>query len=324
MVQMDGYGGPEVLVWREVPARALRHGEVRIHTMAAAVNRADIEIRRGRWPIEQSEPFPYTPGLEVMGEVVEIAEGVHSVRVGDRVITMMQRLGGIHGERPGGYAEDVTVLASSVAQLPVDVDCYALAALGLAAVTAWEGLCRLRLQPGHRIAVLGASGGVGSAAISLAKGLGARVLAVLPRAGKERYVRSLGADEVISLQAGPLVEQVGPRRLDSVLELLGQRTFRDSVALLAHGGRLCLVGALTGEDLHLVAWDLMQDIVLTGYSSENLTAAELRADVEHLVSELRAGRLAVPRYRLLPLREAGQAHRLMEAGEVEGRLLLVP
>jgi NADPH2:quinone reductase len=324
MVRMDGYGGPEVLVWREVPARALRHGEVRIQTMAAAVNRADIEIRRGHWPIEQPEPFPYTPGLEVLGKIIEVADGVQSVRVGDRVITMMQRLGGIHGERPGGYAEEVTVLASSVAQVPADVDYYALAALGLAAVTAWEGLRRLQLQPGHRIAVLGASGGVGSAAISLANGLSAQVLAVLPRAGKEHYVRSLGADEVLSLQAGSLVDQVGPRRLDAVLELLGQRTFRDSVAVLAPGGRLCLVGALTGEDLHLVAWDLMQDLVVTGYSSENLTGDELRADIAHLVGELRAGRLAIPRYQLLPLREAGQAHRLMETGGVEGRLLLVP
>jgi len=211
-----------------------------------------------------------------------------------------------------------------VAPMPPEVDPFAVAALGLAAVTALEGLRRLDLRPGRRVAVLGASGGVGSAAVALAKGLGADVVAVLPRRGKEEYVRGLGADDVVALDSGSLVEQIGARRLDAVLELLGSRTFRDSVAALAPGGRLCLLGALTGAELRLVAWDLMQDLVLTGYSSENLTGEALRGAVDHLVGELRAGRLAPPAYRTMPLAEAAEAHRLMEAGQVAGRILLVP
>jgi NADPH2:quinone reductase len=323
-VQMDRYGGPEVLTVRDVDLGPVPPGELRVRTLAAAVNRADLEIRSGNWPVQGPDPFPYTPGLEVLGDVVETGDGVGWPRPGDRVITMMQRLGGIHGERPGGYAEYVTVRAETVAAVPADVDRFAVAALGLAAVTALEGLRRLELVPGQRVAVLGASGGVGSVAVSLANGLGAHVIGVLPRAGKAPYVRSLGASEVVALDEESLVERYGPRSLDAVLELLGERTFADSVAVLRPGGHLSLVGALTGAELQLVAWDLMQGLVLTGFSSENLTGDQLRADVEHLVTELRAGRLQPPNGQLMRLAEAAEAHRMMESGYSIGRILLVP
>lgn len=324
IVQMDRYGPPDVLELRETPLPLLASGEVRIRTVAAAVNRADVEIRSGNWPVRQENPFPYTPGIEVLGDVVETAQDVGSPRPGQRAITMMQHLGGIHGERPGGYGEYVTVPAGHVAVVPGDIDPYALAALGLAAVTALEGLRRLDLRPGQRLAVLGASGGVGSVALRLAKDLGAHVIAVLPRAGKEGHVREQGADEVVLLDEGTLVDRYGGRALDAVLELLGQRTFADSVAALRRGGRLCLVGALTGPDLSLVAWDLMQDLVLTGYSSENLTGEHLRPDIDHLVGLLRAGRLPPPAYRVMDLAEAAEAHRLMGDSKVAGRILLAP
>jgi NADPH:quinone reductase len=117
---------------------------------------------------------------------------------------------------------------------------------------------------------------------------------------------------------------MGARTLDCVLETLGARTFRDSVASLHRGGRLCLIGALTGEDLHLVAWDLMQDLVITGYSSENLTGDELRADIAHLATELLAERLRPPDYRVMAFPQAACAHEQLERGEVTGRVLLVP
>jgi NADPH2:quinone reductase len=325
-IEMDRYGPPEVLEFRETNLLPLAPGEIRIRTIAAAVNRGDVEIRRGNWPVQQPEPFPYTPGLEVLGEVVEAAADITWPRPGERAITMMQHLGGIHGERPGGYGEYVAVPAAHVAVVPDDVDPYALAALGLAAVTALEGLRRLDLRPGQRVAVHGASGGVGSVALSLAKGFGAHVIAVLNRADppKEDQVRSQGADEIAFLEQASLVERYGARTLDAVLEVLGQRTFSDSVAVLRHGGRLSLVGAVTGPDLQLVAWDLMQDLVLTGYSSENLTGDQLRADIDHLVGELRARRINAPPYQVVPLAQAAEAHRLMESSQVAGRLLLAP
>lgn len=321
-IEIDGYGAPEELVWREVERPPPGEGEVRIRTLYAAVNRADVEIRRGEWPIVRADPFPYTPGLEVVGVIDSVGPGVTAVALGERVITMMQRLGGIWGERPGGYGEYVLVRADAVAALPADVDAEQVAALGLAAVTAAEGLARLALGPGARVVVHGSSGGVGSAAVAMASAGGAEVVAVLPRAGKEDYVRSLGAADVVLLDAAPLVESLGARSVDAVLETTGARTFGDSAALLRRGGRLCLVGALTGPELTLSAWDLIQEIVLTGWSSENLTGDGLRATIAEIVELVRTGSLRAPAIERFALADAAEAHRRMERGQLRGRALL--
>jgi NADPH2:quinone reductase len=323
-IEIDRYGGPEELVWRAVSRPAPGDGEVRIRTAFAAVNRADVEIRRGEWPVMQDSPFPYTPGLEVVGVVESVGVAVSGVAVGDPVITMMQHLGGIWGERPGGYGEFVVVAADAVARVPADVDLEQIAALGLVAVTASAGLARLALKAGSRLVVHGASGGVGSAAVSIAAARGCEIVAVLPRPGKDDYVRSLGAASVAHLDSGSLVEALGPRSVDAVLETTGERTFADSCAVLRRGGRLCLVGALTGPDLNLSAWDLLQDLVLTGWSSENLDGDALRAAVGEIVEQVRGGRLRAPAVERYAMADAAAAHRAMERGELRGRALLVP
>lgn len=323
-VVMEGYGGPEVLRWQAVGLASPGPGEVVLRTIASPVNRADLEIRSGNWQIQKDQPFPYVPGLETLGTVTEVGTDVTAPVPGQRAITMMQRLGGIHGERAGGYGDHVTVPAASVAVVPDDVDPLAVAALGLGAVTALEGLRRLRLEPGEGVVIRGAGGGVGSAAVSLACRLGADVTAAISHPGQEGYVRSLGATHVVVGQGSTLVEALGARTVDAVLETLGAHSFRDSVAVLRRGGRLCLVGALTGPDLELEAWDLMQDLHLTGYSSENLTGDELRADMEEIVAALRTGDISPPEHRVMPMSAAAVAHRLLEAGGVRGRLLLIP
>lgn len=324
-VAMDRYGPPDVLGVRDVVLDPVPPGEVRLRTIASAVNRADLEIRSGSWPVQLVSPFPYTPGLETVGTVVELGAGVDGLPLGVRAVTMMQRLGGIHGIRPGGYADHVTVPASSLAVVPDDVDPFAVAALGLAAVTALEGLHRLGPLAGSRLVVLGANGGVGSAAVAWASAAGADVVGVVSRAEVVPYVRSLGASEVVVLpRTGGLADVLAPRSVDAVLETLGNSTFADSTAALRRGGRLCLVGAATGEELRLSAWDLIQDLQLTGWSSENLDGDSLRRDIAQVVDALRAGTLPVPAWRTLPLRDAAEAHRLLEAGGVTGRLLLVP
>lgn len=321
-IEIDRYGGPEELVWRAVTRPWPKPDEVRIRTLYAAVNRADIEIRRGEWPIVSSHPFPYTPGLEVVGVVDSVGDGVTGVRPGAPVITMMQHLGGIWGERPGGYGEFVVVKADNVAPLPSGVDAEQMAALGLVAVTAAEGLARLNLQAGARVVIHGASGGVGSVAIALASARGAEVIAVLPRPGKEDYVRGLGAAQVVNLREQGLLDELGARGVDAVLETTGTRTFADSTAVLRRGGRLCLVGALTGANLALSAWDLMQELVLTGWSSENLSGDGLREHVGQIAALACGGKLPAPGIHRFSLFDAAAAHRAIEGGKIEGRALL--
>jgi NADPH:quinone reductase len=106
-IVMRQYGGPEVLRLEMVAIPSLQPNEIRIRSIASAVNHSDLEIRAGNWPIFKAEPFPYTPGLEVVGEVVEVGGSDSDVSVGDQVITMTQGLGGVHPQRPGGYAEYV-------------------------------------------------------------------------------------------------------------------------------------------------------------------------------------------------------------------------
>ena len=321
-IEIDRYGGPEELVWREVQRPALAPDEVRIRTLYAAVNRADIEIRRGEWPIVRGDPFPYTPGLEVVGVVDGVGDRVTGIWPGALVITMMQRLGGIWGERPGGYGEFVVVRADTVASFLPEVDAEQIAALGLAAVTAAEGLARLDLTSETSIVVHGASGGVGSAAVALAGARGCEVIAVLPRGGKDDYVRALGASRVVRLDEEGLLDALGARSVDAVLETTGTRTFADSAAVLRRGGRLCLVGALTGGELRVSAWDLMQELVLTGWSSENLTGDTLREHMTRIAELVHGGLLPAPAIHRFALADAAGAHAQIEAGGVTGRALL--
>jgi NADPH2:quinone reductase len=200
---MRRYGGPEVLRFETVPLASLRPDEIRLRSIASAINHSDLEIRAGNWPVRQAEPFPYTPGLEAVGEVVEVGSAVADVRVGDRAITMMQGLGGVRAHRPGGYAEYVVVGASAAAPLAADVDPLAMAALGLAGVTAFVGLQKIGDLAGRRIAVTGAAGGVGSAAVAIAKAQGADVIGIVSRAQHADYVRSLGAAETMTAHKAP-------------------------------------------------------------------------------------------------------------------------
>jgi NADPH2:quinone reductase len=109
-IEIDRYGGPDELVWRPVTRPCIGAVEVRIRTSFAAVNRADVEIRRGEWPIVRDSPFPYTPGLEVVGEVESVGGAVAGVAVGDRVVTMMQHLAVLETTGARTFADSSAVL----------------------------------------------------------------------------------------------------------------------------------------------------------------------------------------------------------------------
>ena len=320
-IQLSAYGPPEVLVYGPVALAPLAPGEVRIRAIAAAVNHTDLKIRAGAWPVSKPSPFPYVPGVEVVGTVAGIGTAVSGWSIGQTVITMMQGLGGVRAQRPGGYAQFVTVDADTLAPVPASVDPLAMAALGLAAVTAFEGLRRLGPLSGKRALVTGAAGGVGSAATAIARALGASVVAVVARPAQADYVRALGADEVI------VVERGGPAQLphasvDAVLDCVGGPLFGPCVLALRENGCLSLVGAVGGGDVAFDAWQLIRPVTLTGYSSETLDGAALRNAVASLGNWLRSGVIGVPASMAIPLERAADAHRMLETGGVSGRVLL--
>jgi len=323
-VLMRAYGAPGVLSYAEVPLSLLAPDEVRIRSIASAINHTDLEIRAGNWPVKKPRPFPYIPGVEVVGEIEEVGNAVHEFRRGNHVITMMQGLGGVRGERPGGYAQYVTVQASAVAPFPAGIDYYDMAAIGLVGVTAFEGLRRIGALSGRRIVVTGAAGGIGSAATAIARAQGASVIAVVSRSEQVDYVRSLGADEVIVSRDAKDAPLLDPDSVDGVLDAVGGELFAPCVAALRPGGTLSLVGAVGGSDVRFDAYELIRPVTLTGYSSETLNGEALRSAIAALADWMADGRIKAPAYRTMPLAEAAHAHALMEHGGLKGRLLLVP
>jgi NADPH2:quinone reductase len=320
-IVMRQYGGPDVLRLEDVPLASLQPDEIRIRTIASAVNHSDLEIRAGDWPILRPDPFPYTPGLEVVGDVVEVGAAVSEVRVADRVITMMQGLGGVRAQRPGGYAAYVVVKASAVAIFAADIDPLDMAALGLASVTAFEGLRRVGDLKNRRIAVTGAAGGVGSVGVALAHAEGAEVIGVISRPEQADYVRSLGA-------ATTMVPQdiangvLGVETIDGVLDTVAGKSFKACVTALRPGGVLSLVGAVGGSDVSFDAYRLLE-VTLTGYSSETLDGAALRGAIRAISERLKQGAIPVPARTLFPLAQAAAAHTELEQHRAQGRLLLV-
>jgi NADPH2:quinone reductase len=318
VVVMRAYGPPDVLRAETLPLPDLGPSEVMIHTLAAAVNHSDLEIRAGAWHIRRQPALPYVPGLEVLGEVAAVGADVATPRVGERVFTAMQGLGGVRAARDGGYADHVVVGADAVAPVPLDVDPLDAAALGLGAVTADRGLALLGDLDGRRIAVTGAAGGVGSCAVALAAAAGAEVVAVIHGRGAD-YVRALGAAEVVDDPG--LIET---HSLDGAFDLVGGALFEPLVAALHNGGRYSLLGDMGGDRVSYSLWELMRGITLTGYSSEALDGPALRAAAARVFALLADGHLRAPHYETFPLDQAAEAHARSEAGGVAGRLLLVP
>jgi NADPH:quinone reductase len=321
-VVMRAYGPPAVLRLERVTLPPLAPDEIRLRSLASAINHSDLEIRAGNWPIVRAEPFPYVPGLETVGEVVAIGADVTEFRIGERAVTMMQGLGGVRARRPGGYAEFVTVSAAAAAPIPPDLDPLDMATLGLASVTALEGLRKLGPLDGRRIAITGAAGGVGSAALGIARAQGARVVAVISRAAQADYVRSLGAAETV-LSADVAQGALGEETLDGILDGVAGASFDPAVTALRPGAALSLIGAVGGSEVKFDAYHLL-NVTLTGYSSERLDGPTLRRVIAEIGDWLRHGKLAPPARTLIPLREAAAAHERLERHGVQGRVLLVP
>jgi NADPH2:quinone reductase len=210
-----------------------------------------------------------------------------------------------------------------VAPLPVDVDLLQLAALGLGAVTAYEGLRKVGPLAGRRVLVTGAAGGVGSAAIGIARAQGASVVAWVSRPEQIDYVRSLGADDVLVAARGTAPAQPAAS-VDGVLDTVAGAAFGRTVEALKPGGVLCLVGAVGGGGVSFDAWHLINPVSLTGYSSESLSGDELRSAMAAVCGWLASGLLSPPQTTTRPLAQAADAHRLLEAGGFKGRVLLVP
>jgi NADPH2:quinone reductase len=316
-------GGPEALVVTELPDPVAGPGQVLLDVAAAGVNRADLLQRAGHYPSPAGAPD--WPGLEVAGTVAAVGAGVDAWSVGDQVCAL---LGG------GGYAERVVVDATHVLPVPDGVGLVEAAALPEAVCTAWSNLVDVgRLRAGEQVLVHGGSGGVGSAAIQISAALGARVLTTAGGPERGERCRALGAAVAIDHRTQDLADAVreatGGRGVDVVLDVLGAGALAANLASLAVEGRLVVIGTQRGRrgeiDLGLL---MTRRAAVLGTTLRARPAAQKTALVaavrEHVWPMVADGRVRPVVHARVPLDDAARAHRMLDSGEVFGKLLLVP
>lgn len=254
--------GPDAIEIRDAPRQALASGSVRIAVRAAGVNYPDYLLTRGQYQLRLEPPF--TPGMEIAGVVIEVGEGAGRYSVGDRVIA---------ATRVGGLAEEVVVDEGAIAPLPSPFSMEEGACFLVAAQTAYHALfVRGALARGQTVLVLGATGGVGMAAVQLAAHAGARVIAVGSSDVKLAAARFAGASEVVNYQDVDLVEAVrkAAGTVDVVLDPVGGALAIQAARLLGWGGRFLIVGFASGEIPSFAA----NQALLKGYSIVGVRAGE--------------------------------------------------
>jgi NADPH2:quinone reductase len=307
-VGVTAFGGPEALQLVDVPAEPLGAGQVRLRVTAATINPTDTYSRNGTYA--QRDPvkeFPYVPGMDVAGELVEIGEGTQTdLEVGERVMGIVVPTGA-----HGGYREDLVLPARSIARVPAGASDAAASTLPMNGLTARLALDSMALQPGQVLAVTGAAGAFGGYVVQLAKVEGLTVVADAAETDEE-LVRGLGADVVVR-RGDDVAARIREQFPDGV-DGLADGSVQDAAVLPAvrDGGAVATVRGYRGDgqrDLRVFP------VLVRRYAEEAEALDRLREQVEK-------GELTLRVAQTYPAADAVEAHRRLEAGGVRGRLVL--
>jgi len=331
-------GGPENIQISEVPDPQPAPDQILIKVKACALNHFDLLVLREADP--ETFPFPFWGGADISGVVAQVGNSVSQFQTGDRVLinpglycgecehcsageeSLCESYGIIGDSAPGGFAEYITVNEENVLKLPDGIPFEEAAAVPLVFQTAWRALMtRAAIQPGEDVLILGASGGVGSAAIQIAKLAGARVFAVTSSDEKTGLARDLGADLVLNRNSGniweKLAELTDQRGVDVVLENVGAATWDKSLRSLVRGGRLVTVGRTTGAlaetDIKLIFWKQLQVIGSTMANQKEFSdvmAHFFQGDLKPVIDSI------------FPLEQAREAYQRLEGGAHFGKIIL--
>lgn len=316
-IRVQEYGGPAVLRFEEVPAPTPGPGQALVRLAVAGVNFVDIYQRRGSYPV----PLPYIPGREGAGVVEAAGEGVTTVKPGDRVAFTGQ---------PGGYAEVTVVPGDSLIALPADLSFEQGAAFPLQGMTAHYLLHEFRpLKPGDTVLIHAAAGGMGLLLVQWARHMGARVIGTVSTEEKAKAARDAGAGEVILYTRQDFVAETkrltGGRGADLIIDGVGKTTFPGNLEAVAVRGTIVIFGAASGPADPIAPNGLMaKSITVSGGSSANYlrTREELMHRAGDVIAGIRAGWLRLRIGKVFPLAQASEAHRLLEARETIGKILL--
>jgi NADPH2:quinone reductase len=315
-------GAPDVLTVGEMPEPQPQRGEVLVEVAAAGVNFPDVLMVAGAYQVQV--PPPFVPGHELAGTVVAVGEDVTDFEVGQRVA----------GNLPwGAFAERVSVLAEALVPVPDAIDLGEAAAMLLTYSTSHYALkARANLQHHETVVVLGAAGGVGIAAVQIAKQLGARVIAAASSAEKLEFCRENGADEVINYAEedlkGRIRELTGGQGADVVFDPVGGSVTEAALRATAWNGRLLVVGFASGEIPRIpLNLTLLKGCQIVGVFWGSFVARDPkqhRENVRELFEWLEQGRLRVHIDGTFPFERASEALACLAERRVRGKVVLEP
>lgn len=319
-VQAFGLETPMRLDEVDEPAPGRDELLVRLH--AAGVNPSDVATRSGKSHHSGHHTPPYVPGLEASGEVIGIGEGVQGFEVGCRAF------GACAG---GAYAEVVRLRAPAAAVVPDNMTHEEAAGVTLGLRTAWNALViKAKAGPGESVLVQGGAGGVGSAAIQLARRMGCRVFATVSSEEKAAFCRELGAEETINYRREDFAERclalTDGRGVDVIIESAGFDNFDKNLDAICVDGRIVLMGAGLGKNQRAgfrVPAVMTKDARIFGVTGVNL-ARKMPEVVPRFLPMLRDGSFKVHVGAAFPLAEANAAHELMLSGKFLGKIVLTP
>ncbi|GGL51953.1 zinc-binding dehydrogenase [Halocalculus aciditolerans] len=339
-VQFTEHGDTDVIEYGEFPDPEVGPDDVLVDVKAGALNHLDVWTRRGLPGLDLE--MPHIPGSDAAGEVVEVGDDVRAFEPGDHVAVSAGVYCGEcefcrHGEFPlckeyhilgehvrGVHAERAALPAKNLVAVPDHVDWTTAAAAPLVFQTAWRMLhTRADIESGESVLVLGASGGVGHAALQIAAEAGCEVYATASNEEKLDYARDLGADHAINYEAEDFAAQIrdrtGRRGVDVVVDHVGAATWSDSLKSLAKGGRVVTCGATTGgqpqTNINRIFWNQ-----LTVLGSTMATPGE----AEDALAKVWDGTFEVHVRDTLPMSETAAAHDLLENREGFGKVVVIP
>jgi len=337
-VRIHQFGGPEVLTYEDIPDPQPRKDQVLVRVKACALNHLDVWVRKGLPGVK----LPHILGSDIAGEIAEVGEYISGLRRGQRVLVAPMHYCG-HCDKcvaglqnqcrqftvlgngvDGGNCELIAVLAANVIPIPDALDFNQAASVPLVFVTAWHMLVgRAGVRPGQTVLVLGASSGVGIAAIQIAKLFHCRVITTAGDENKLEKARALGADYGIDHYKQKISEEVrkitNKEGVDIVIEHVGAATWDESLKSLKTAGVLVTCGATTGPNVgidlrHLFARQLS---LLGSYMG---TMGELHEVLKHVF----AGRLRPVVDRVFPLSDLRAAHEYLENSKMFGKIVVNP
>ena len=320
-VRCWAWGAPDVLRLEEAESPSLQPEQVRIRVRAAGVNFADTLMVGGTYQVKP--PFPFTPGLEAAGEIIETGTAVAGLRAGQRVLAVLRS--------GGGYAEEIVLNAAAVVPIPDAMDFVTAAAFPVAYGTSHFALThRGNLKPGETLLVLGAAGGVGLTAVEIGKAMGARVIAAAGGAEKLAVARSRGADELIDYKAESIRDRVraltGGKGADVVYDPVGGDAFDQALRAVNWEARMLVIGFAGGRIQAVPAnLILVKNISVIGVvwgAQAERDPVLISRNLAELLLWWVAGRLKPLVAKTFPLSEASRAMTALLSRDHAGKIVL--